>query len=414
MINSIIYALKGIINKPLKVILVVLQLVISTVLIYFLVSSFDQSNADSRYLKNMYSSEQLFSIKLNNYIDLQKEEKVDDVEEKLVKYIEEDNKVDFLLNNQGICVQINSFNGIDDFLDFSQKNSDSNLLDVCSVMMNKAYADFLHFDSMMLEGRNFQDNEYKLEYEERGVVPVILGNKYENIYKVGDVIDCNYGVDSISAKNHKLEVIGILKKGIIILDNTLNTDNLNSVDNYIIVPGEFDDADQKINAGIVHCSKKDFDSTLFCQYASTIGANVECSNVKDTLKLDDYNKEINEFNTVFYGIIIVVSILLLIILIVYTIKSIKEYSIHILNGATRFQIQSRILVELVMIGIISVPISFLLILRGITMLVRMPNFIQVNYFFITYLILLVYLIIISIIPIIIISKINLCKLLGEE
>ena len=109
-----------------------------------------------------------------------------------------------------------------------------------------------------------------------------------------------------------------------------------------------------------------------------------------------------------------VSILLLIILIVYTIKSIKEYSIHILNGATRFQIQSRILVELVMIGIISVPISFLLILRGITMLVRMPNFIQVNYFFITYLILLVYLIIISIIPIIIISKINLCKLLGEE
>lgn len=54
----------------------------------------------------MYSSEQLFSIKLNNYIDLQKEEKVDDVEEKLVKYIEEDNKVDFLLNKQGKTIII--------------------------------------------------------------------------------------------------------------------------------------------------------------------------------------------------------------------------------------------------------------------------------------------------------------------
>ena len=136
--NSIIYALKGICNKPLKMIIVILQLVITTTIMYFLVCSYDQSGADNRYLKKTYGEKEICRIDIDNAIELQKNQKYSDVCKKLTEYIEED--ADFLLASDGYQLSIPSFNGINEFEEIGmQQDKDESLCPVHSIQLNKNY-----------------------------------------------------------------------------------------------------------------------------------------------------------------------------------------------------------------------------------------------------------------------------------
>lgn len=411
--NSIIYALKGICNKPLKMIIVILQLVITTTIMYFLVCSYDQSGADNRYLKKTYGEKEICRIDIDNAIELQKNQKYSDVCKKLTEYIEED--ADFLLASDGYQLSIPSFNGINEFEEIGmQQDKDESLCPVHSIQLNKNYTNLLEFDENIADGRSFDTNEYIKEYDDLEYIPVILGQKYKGIYKVGDILECKYQTGSELPKELKVKVIGILKSGGIVLKNNLNIDNISYLDNSIILPNDFYDNDDIIGSGIVCFKEGKFDSSDFRKYANSLGANISIKYAQYELKLDEYQEEVKEFNKVLYRIIFVISILLLIVLSVYTIKGIKEYSIHMLCGATKFQIHRRIITELIIMELISIPLSAIFITQVVTNLVSAPNFIQFKYFGITYLIILVYLLLISIVLSIIISKINLCKLLGEE
>ncbi len=55
------------------------------------------------------------------------------------------------------------------------------------------------------QGRNFADSDFVLS--EKNIIPVILGNDYENVYNIGDTFELEYLYDI-----YKFEVIGILEK----------------------------------------------------------------------------------------------------------------------------------------------------------------------------------------------------------
>ena len=99
----------------------------------------------------------------------------------------------------------------------------NNIIPIKSIQLNKNALDF--FNINISEGENFKKADFNFNNE---YIPIILGDSYKKIYKVGDMLEIEYYLNKFNAK-----VIGFAKPNNKIL---LNGNLEEYTDRYMIIP----------------------------------------------------------------------------------------------------------------------------------------------------------------------------------
>lgn len=86
---------------------------------------------------------------------------------------------------------------------------------------------FREFDIKLAQGNFFEEEDY--QYKEGKKIPILLGSKYKNIYKIGDVVECNYLFEKVT-----LEVRGFLQEDAFFY-NSMNQE-FEACERYIVMP----------------------------------------------------------------------------------------------------------------------------------------------------------------------------------
>ncbi|WP_317914116.1 hypothetical protein [Carnobacterium maltaromaticum] len=122
-----------------------------------------------------------------------------------------------------ITFQTNYGTQLETYGSYKDTESDMDLFDVKSIQMNKNTFNFYNLRIDSGKGIEWENVNYNSDK-----IPVILGNKYENIYQLGDVIQGDF-----YSKKMDFEVIGFLEKNSsLFYKNEIN----HFIDNYLIIP----------------------------------------------------------------------------------------------------------------------------------------------------------------------------------
>lgn len=337
------YAFNEISRRPFLFIIIIIQIAVATII---LSSGLDTS------LKVMKKTEQakevlredIYNIVVNNPEDTLKN--IEENKEKIVdlyEYISEEYK--------GYdVIQANMF-----IKDFSEKDSFAYSLDektvfnpgasargefnnIKVVQISKEYIN--NFNLKVESGRSFSSDDFN----DKDIIPVILGANYKGIYKVGDVFDFyDYEVDEM----RKIEVIGILNEDSYYYNQT----DIEILDDQIIYAKSdinLSSSNENIYKGItfIHLITDNKDEALVniqnkCKELGLFTISLQGSDECMEIVISELNKE------VFSSLSISACILLFIIISITTIQMnlvevrINEFVVHLLSGATKRDIVIR-------------------------------------------------------------------------
>ena len=256
-------------------------------------------------------------------------------------------------------------------------------------------------------------------------IPIILGYSYHNIFKVGDTIEYLRG-----EKIKKSKVIGILK------DNTLGicgdpNNGIVNFNDYVILPQMRtsnnhyynDDVDKStslftyiFNGFIVIKNDKNKEKVFEDIEKISIENSVDLkfsSLAKNMNDLKNNSVERQQSSLALGTIILIFSIVGLVSSLLHSInKNIKEYGVHLMSGATKRQMISRIIMQITII----VTISYLIALNYIAIKFKDVAAIKLNSMsiFYTTILVVILIVIISILPGIKMLKLDINQLMKED
>ncbi|WP_316316324.1 hypothetical protein [Clostridium baratii] len=289
------------------------------------------------------------------------------------KYTSSDDLVlkKYILKNKGLSNEkLNNFTSI--------ANSDPNLINLKSFQMDKP--GFEHFKFEVYEGRVFSEDDYVLK-STSDKLPIILGNDYKDIFKIGDEIEFEY-----AEKPFKGTVIGILKKDSNIYNSNTELTYLND---QIIIP--------LVNLGYVPTNEIDklFQANIYNSMltGANIIADVNANNIEiskliyslctkygimkydpsittSTNGMDLFKNETDQAIKIIFIMIIVMTVfsLFTFIMNIYNKieKNIRRYLIQLLQGASIKNIIASYLLEIFIIILSSLGISSYLLKNEIS------------------------------------------------
>ncbi|MGG7060232.1 hypothetical protein ACQPUZ_18445 [Clostridium tertium] len=257
-------------------------------------------------------------------------------------------------------------------------NIDPSLINLKSFQMDKNGFEYFNFN--IHKGRAFNDDDYILK-SPSDMLPVIVGNNYKDIFEIGEEIEFIY-----TGKQFKGTIIGILSNNSNIYNNNIDLISLN---NHIIIP--------LVNLGYSPTNEVDRLFQLDMYNSMLTGANiiadVDFSNIKitkeiynlcikyGTMKYDpSITSTTNGMNlfknetdqTIKIMFILVLSMtffsLFAFIINIYSKveKNLRRYLIQILQGSSIIMIIWSYLLEIFIIILSSVTISFYLLRKEIS------------------------------------------------
>ncbi|MDO4535480.1 MAG: hypothetical protein Q4B63_06670, partial [Clostridium perfringens] len=243
------------------------------------------------------------------------------------------------------------------------------------------------------------------EYTE--YVPVLLGDSYKKIFSLGDFI--------ITQRDESFKVVGFLEKDQYCSKiGSFYPDNMENLNEFIIVPDNIQGGVYNNLLVFDNKSQEEIDKVLddIIKKGEELGCPVSIND--PTKEIEIFNENINYEINVNKLLLIIVSIFVFIgittIMLMKISRNEKEYSIHLLTGATILDIVLRTFYEIVLTVIISAVVLFGTIVykEGLS-LVTMSNY------GLSLLIFLGIAIVLSIIPSVKILRYNLSYLIkGEE
>lgn len=276
------------------------------------------------------------------------------------------------------------------------------------------------FKYRITKGENLTKRDFDSKINQ---IPVLLGSSYNKIFKVGDKI--NY----YDYKNGKetLVVKGFIDSGYYYIGMPIQYENIKALDDYILFPlrevTKFDknNAEDKCdmynniaeNLMLINdTNKKDTIENIENESNKFFG-DIKILSIEDQLAA--YKKDFQLEQDIMITIFLIVFIMCTIGIVANMVNSIrnrrKEFGIHLLNGASRFDIHFRIFYEMCIIIILSVLLSVL----GIRTLQCM-DILKFNISAVIKLLLfsLILAVVILIYPMYTLSKIKLSSLLRSE
>ena len=238
-----------------------------------------------------------------------------------------------------------------------------------SFQISEKAADILHLNNKISEGKFFENKDFFLSESNQKIIPVILGNSYVGVYKIGDEIEGKF-----LQKIFKFKVIGFLCKSVLL---PLNYDAYN-LDNSIIMPF--------INCKYTPVNEKDykFQTTLYSlktegyisystneHYVTSVHElenlaqknNLDYSYISNDLQSFTKDSALTAIKTskviLLFSIIImsIVSFVIIFMTIKYIDSNLKNYAIYLINGVSIFRIKVKIFSLLLVQFLIAIVVT---------------------------------------------------------
>lgn len=254
------------------------------------------------------------------------------------------------------------------------ETNNSNITPIKSIQINRQAFDFFKID--VSDGVSFSQDDFKFN---DNFIPVILGNSYKDIYKIGDILPIEYYLTKFNAK-----VIGFAKSDSKVL---LNRNMEEYLDRYMIIPQiDFDNPTNKTEyefQKIVYLVRS---NGYICVNNTTENIQNMMLDIKlisektgfDKYLFIGYNPHLNQYNNLLsiikenqnliktiLSLITIFSIFILILVILLQNKRRHSYfAIHYMQGSTLPQIILQQYLEIFIIFILAY-ITYFIILNNI-------------------------------------------------
>lgn len=313
-------------------------------------------------------------------------------------------------------IALKNFDGIENFkdLDFKNMNIDGPYTLVKSIQASPNFFDI--FNIKLSSGTFEEFNKFTmLNYSEwsEEYIPIILGDSYKNIFSLNEIIE---------TKEYSCKVIGFIEQNQFFLDKGIyDLTRVKNLNTFVISPIPKNIMNANINSAFIIVDNSSSDNFNFIK--SKIDSLAKNQNIK--LTISDPNENINEFIEILQynsniKLIIMYFILLFTVIgliVIFTnrvsVKR-KEYSIHIIHGATIKDICIRIIMEHAFLAIFSMIISFVYLFKNnISIITDIITFNQ-KIFFESALIIITIILLVSLIPIYYVKKYRLNYLIKGE
>lgn len=370
--------------KKYKVITVMIYLQVTLILL--LLGSFlyfmDSLKYEENGLKETYEGKALYQL-IDNYVNEDEEILMNsdnslEIVKNYYNNLNSSKNFQYLnINNQAIGL-IN--HNIDDIFKYGYElgqipeTDNNNITPIKSIQINRQAFDFFKID--VSDGVSFSQDDFKFN---DNFIPVILGNSYKDIYKIGDILPIEYYLTKFNAK-----VIGFAKSDSKVL---LNRNMEEYLDRYMIIPQiDFDNPTNK--------TEYEFQKIVYLVrsngYICVNNTAEDIQNMMLDIKLISektgfdkylfigYNPHLNQYNNLLsiikenqnliktiLSLITIFSIFILILVILLQNKRRHSYfAIHYMQGSTLSQIILQQYLEIFIIFILAY-ITYFIILNNI-------------------------------------------------
>lgn len=219
--------------------------------------------------------------------------------------------------------------------------------------MKLAEGDFNDFDEFVE-----MDSE-----EQRGkIIPIVLGDSYKSVFKINEIIQ---GTES------KYKVVGFLKKNQYFLDKGIyDANRAKNLNTFAIVPNSKDLIDKNLNNSFIVVERdKDNFNAIKTDIDNIIKLNdVKLSFIDPSQNIDEFVEIIN-YNVNIKSLIvyIIMAFIIMGIFVIFANRIVvrkKEFSIHIMHGATFKDIYIRILLEHLYPMFVAIIVAFIYIYKN--------------------------------------------------
>lgn len=361
--NNFKYSFKEFKNSIFFKILITVQLIISLVLLYRVIEIKNYEKGKIDLINQITKDKKIYTF-TSNYSSFQELVKDIETEGKFSKFSKDiQKKYDVVTAIYGEMFFYN-FNGIENFIDkdIEKFNEDERCKPINSLKCSYNFFDV--FNLKLAEGDFEEFKEFvEMDCEEQmdKVIPIVLGDSYKSVFKINEIIE--------STKN-KYKVVGFLKKNQYFLDKGIyDANRAKNLNTFAIAPSSKDLIDKNlINSFIV--VEKDKDD--FNDIKTNIDNFIKLNDVK--LSLIDPNQNIDEFveminynvNIKSLIVYIIMAFIIIGIFVIFANRILarkKEFSIHIMHGATFKDIYIRILLEHLYPMFVAIIIAFIYIYK---------------------------------------------------
>lgn len=409
------YVIKEIKKKKIFTLILIIQLIIMYFILYNLFQVQAVTKIESEKINNYFKDKQVFTIKgLSSEDEISSETKVSENEL--------ENITESLLNSQEYTYTsqasyILSMPVISEWNRFAKwsKLSESDGIAYYAakhLIINKN--NVKQFNIIIESGRDFDNEEYNLKYNQK-IVPVILGHNYSEFYKVGDIIK--------SMKDGRVfKVIGILERNQYMPYNMMVTNRYANLDDYILTTTYCYDDYLQMYDGIIQSnfilyskSKSDLEITesnnnIKKLFKDKVGINIKIEPQEKYInqELNAAENQLKVLNAASIILIIFLSVTSIITNLSFIDKRKKEFGVHILSGGTLKEIAYMIYLETFLCTIIA------LFIFNIMSAYRYGHIDFLRVFYIV-IISLIISIVLTIVPVVKIMRFNTATLIkGEE
>ncbi|MGL5067351.1 MAG: hypothetical protein ACRC6T_05910 [Sarcina sp.] len=378
--NRVKYIFLSLIRNKISFLLLVIQFTSSFILINMAIDMSRQLNKESEKAENLFSENDIYGV-INDQGRGNKNDFSNEDLNYLYKFLNEIENTKFVSFHKTRV----PINGVETIGEEQQGYHGNPEILIDGKIATANYIDVLKFDENTLEYIEFPISEGK--FFEKGkmyiddYVPVVLGGNFTGIHNIGDIMYCENPaiIDEKLNLNSsiKLKVIGILKSNVEMpLITIKDSGRFENIDSSIMIPYFTDKAinlDKAFFEYNIETEKKITSGTLLTQ--KDISPKVVLQNLNQSQEIINFDLlDVKErFSTKISilkmqkkayielgGIIIIFSTIGTVMILLSIIKkSLKEYSIHLLSGASIESISEVILGQIIFVLIFSIFLTFL-------------------------------------------------------
>lgn len=360
--NNLKYSFKEFKNSLFFKLIIIMQITLALILLYRVIEIKNYENGKLKLINQITKNKRIykFNSKYDSIESLIADQNIPGKFNAFSKDIEKKHTVVTVTYGE---LFLKNFKNISDFIDNDIKNFKV-ARDFTPV--NSLQCSLNFFDAFGLKLSDGDFNEFskftKINRNEWGeeVIPIILGDSYKSVFKLNDIID---------GKDSKYKVVGFLEKNQFYLDKGIyDPSRAKNLNTFAILPSPQNIIESNLNNALLIANSNevvDFDTLK--NYIETLS---KLHNVK--FSLSDPNQNITDFvNIINYNanikILIVYIVMAFVVIGLTAIFSNrvavrkKEFSLHIMHGATFKDIYIRIFLEHFYPIIVAIMMAFVYI-----------------------------------------------------
>lgn len=366
--SNLWYSFRELRNSFIFKVIILIQITMAIILLYKVNEIKNYENAKLNLMKAITEDKVIYSM-MSKYKSLDDFSKDSEDPNKFLKFYNDiQNKYDLVVVTYG-GILAKDFKNIDQFLDSElHKYDEGEYKSINSLQCNSNF--FETFNINLSQGNLNEFNNFnKLSYKdmEGKIIPIILGDSYKEIFKLNDIIEdkfMTYRVEGFLEKNQFY-----LDKGI--YDPT-RAKNLNT---FAITPIAYDISISNLNNALL--INKNMNADFYSiqkeidELAKEYDVKLSITNPKENIDffIEIINYDANIKKVIVYIVIFFVIIGLLAIFSNRINARRKEFSLHIMHGATYSDIYIRVLLEHLYLFVLSIAISSYFLIKTKTKII---------------------------------------------